>query len=383
MQKKRTEPYIATYLHSKGNRLGLPIGGNFELTARCNFDCPMCYVHLKQEDIDAAGKELTAEQWIGIAREAKERGMVFALLTGGEPFVRKDFFEIYSAMKAMGLLISINSNGSMLTGEIREKLLEDPPFRMNISLYGGSNDTYQTMCGQPAYDRVFENIRAMKQAGVDICINLSITPYNQHDIEKIYASAEELGVHVRASSYMYPAVRVNGEYGCGNRLSPTEAARCSVRSDLVRFTPEEFAARAESMKNLTAVEEKECSVDIEAGVRCRAGSSSFWMTWDGRMLPCGMMPYPAAYPLEVGFEAAWQQIREQTRAIRTPSECTVCPKKDVCSVCAAVCVTETGAFDKVPGYVCEMTDAVVKETWNACQERRKKEHEDKERTDKA
>ena len=55
MKKRNTEPYIATYLHSKGRQLGLPIGGNFELTARCNFNCPMCYVHLKKEDIEAQG----------------------------------------------------------------------------------------------------------------------------------------------------------------------------------------------------------------------------------------------------------------------------------------------------------------------------------------
>ena len=41
MKKTSTEPYISSYLHSKGRRLGLPISGTFELTARCNFNCPM------------------------------------------------------------------------------------------------------------------------------------------------------------------------------------------------------------------------------------------------------------------------------------------------------------------------------------------------------
>ena len=76
----------------------------------------MCYVHLHQDDIDARGRELTAQQWIELGRQAKAAGMMFLLLTGGEPFVRKDFFEIYSALKQMCLLISINSNGSMLKG---------------------------------------------------------------------------------------------------------------------------------------------------------------------------------------------------------------------------------------------------------------------------
>ena len=51
MTRKNTEPYISTYLHQKGRDLGLPIAGNFELTARCNFNCPMCYVHMTQEQV--------------------------------------------------------------------------------------------------------------------------------------------------------------------------------------------------------------------------------------------------------------------------------------------------------------------------------------------
>ncbi len=369
LQRNQNEPYLSAYLHNKGRRLGLPVSGTFELTARCNFHCPMCYVHLSQEDAEAAGRELTAREWIDLAREAKNQGMVFALLTGGEPFVRKDFFEIYSAMKQMGILVSINSNGSMLSGPVLEKLLENPPFRVNISLYGGSNETYRNMCGRDAYETVVENIRALREAGVDVRLNLSITPYNHQDIGKICDAARELGVHVKGSSYMYPSIRVNGQqYGEGNRLSPDEAAEAGLQWDLLRFTPEQFAQRAEAMHALHPLAPEDCPLEIDAGVRCRAGSSSFWMTWDGRMLPCGMMPHPVAYPLEVGFQTAWNQIREATRAIRTPSQCAVCPKRDVCGPCAAICITETGYFDQLPEYKCRMTDALIEKTWQAyCQ----------------
>ena len=375
MEQRRTEPLMSSFLHAKGAQLGLPIAGNFELTARCNFDCPMCYVHLSSEDVKAAGQELTAKQWIDIAREAKDRGMMFVLLTGGEPFVRKDFFEIYEAMKAMGLLISINSNGSMLEGEILKKLLDNPPFRINISLYGGCDETYRNMCGQDAFQRVVRNIRALKEAGVDVQINLSITPYNQQDLEKIYAITQELQLQVKASSYMYPPVRVNGnQTGCGNRLTPEEAAKCMARWDQLRFTPEEFSLRAQRMKELVSVGERECSVDMNEGVGCRAGVTSFWMTWDGRMMPCGMMLKPEVRPLAIGFGAAWDALRRLTGQIRRPSACAVCPNHEICAVCAAVCVTETGAFDRVPEYVCRQTAAMVKETWAAYEERKK--HED-------
>jgi radical SAM protein with 4Fe4S-binding SPASM domain len=262
----------------------------------------------------------------------------------------------------MGLLISINSNGSMIKGEILEKLLQDPPHRINISLYGGSNETYKGMCGLNAFDTVVENIRTLKSAGVDVRINVSITAHNRKDIEKIYALSQELNVHMKATSYMYPAIRVNGEYGCNNRLNPEEAAHCMVELDALRMTREQFNQRALDLKNKTATFERECSGDLDEGVTCRAGSTSFWMTWDGRMLPCGMMPGPTAYPLETGFAPAWEYIRQATAAIRMPSECQSCPKRKMCAVCAAICVSETGAFDKKPEYLCRMTDENIHAT---------------------
>lgn len=348
----RTEPMLSTYLHAQGARLGLPISGTFELTARCNFSCPMCYVHLCKAD---PTQELTAEQWLDLARQAKDQGMIFALLTGGEPFVRKDFFDIYKGMKAMGLMISINSNGSMLNGDILRRLLEDPPFRINISLYGGCEETYRQMCGQNAFHQVLEAITSLKEAGVDVRLNYSITLQNCQDMEEIYRIAQRLGIHVKASSYMYPPVRV-GLASTGERMTAQESALYGVKWDQLRLTDEEFAKRA---KAYSLCEERECSVDLDEGVGCRAGTTSFWMTWDGRMLPCGMMPYPVSYPLQIGFKEAWEQIRLATKQIKLPTACAGCSKRQLCSMCAAVCVTETGAFDSVPEYVCRRTDESI------------------------
>lgn len=364
MTSLRSEPRIATYLHARGAYLGLPVGGNFELTARCNFNCPMCYVHKKDGEVEG---ELTGQQWIDLAEQARDEGMMFALLTGGEPFVRKDFFDIYGAMKEMGLMVSINSNGSMISGSIRERLLADPPFRINVSLYGGCEQTYSSMCGQSMFRDVVENVRALKEAGVDVRLNVSITPYNLGDLEDIFRISRELGVHAKATSYMYPPIRLDGDKS--HRLSAEEAAQAMVDWDLLRFTPEEFAQRAKALKSFEAVEQRECVADLHEGVRCRAGSTSCWLTWDGRMLPCGMMPGPQTRPLEQGFAAAWRELRELTRQIRTPSKCTECPSRPVCCTCAAVCLGETGRTDQVPEYVCRMTAQQIERAWRAYEER--------------
>ncbi len=80
----------------------------------------MCYVH--HPDADLSG-ELSTLQLLSIAEKARPRNDIRAFLTGGEPFVRRDFFEIYDGMKRLGLLISINSNGSL----IRERSSTDSP----------------------------------------------------------------------------------------------------------------------------------------------------------------------------------------------------------------------------------------------------------------
>ena len=185
-----------------------------------------------------------------------------------------------------------------------------------------------------------------------------------------YRSVQKLNVNVRASSYMYPSVRVNGEnYGCGNRLSCEESAKYSVAWDALRLPEEDFMSRAEALMRLEGTEQEGCPLEEGEGIRCRAGSTSFWMTWDGKMLPCGMMLTPEVYPLEIGFDAAWEQIRAETAKIRTPAKCVSCGYKEICGACAAVYYTETGAFDKVPGYMCQWVDGTIEETWKAYQKR--------------
>lgn len=368
MTVRSSEPALSAYLHTKGAPLGIPVGGNFELTARCNFDCPMCYVHLSAEEIAAQGKELTAQQWISIAEQARDRGLMFALLTGGEPLVRKDFFEIYGAMKEMGLLISLNSNGSTLQGENLQRLIDDPPQRINVSLYGGCPETYRTMCGNDAFEGVVENLRQLRKASIDVRLNVSLTPYNYQDLDQIYSISKDLKAPMKVSSYMYPPIRVNRD--CEHRLSAEEAARIAVKWDQMRLSQEEFEQRVKGYQAMEAVELKECSVDPDLGVSCRAGSTSFWMTWDGRMLPCGMMPGPETYPLEVGFDAAWDELRRRTAQLPNPVKCACCKYRNFCSVCSAVCVTETGHFDQVPEYVCRMTEQTAYYMNQAYQERK-------------
>lgn len=69
----------------------IPLSGTFELTPRCNFNCKMCYVHLAADRIPLFGKELTAAEWIRVAEEARDAGMLQLCITGGEPILHPEF----------------------------------------------------------------------------------------------------------------------------------------------------------------------------------------------------------------------------------------------------------------------------------------------------
>ena len=91
----------------------IPISGTFELTCRCNFQCRMCYVHLQPDRISEYGGELSAKEWLRIAKEAKEAGTVWLCITGGEPLLQMDFLlDFCKKAKAQGVNITIDTSGN-------------------------------------------------------------------------------------------------------------------------------------------------------------------------------------------------------------------------------------------------------------------------------
>lgn len=359
VQNSIIEPRLSTYLHAKGTQLGLPVSGNFELTSRCNFNCKMCYVHGQTNQKKLIEQELTADQWLSIASDARDEGMLFLLLTGGEPFIRKDFVQIYEELIKMGMMVSINTNASLYNEELRELFQKYPPARINVSLYGGTEDTYQSLCGNTSFKKVVNNLRSMKEDHLSVRLNVTLTPYNVSDMQMINDISKELNLHVKATSYMYPPVRVDGKIGNNQaRFSAEEAGKVLANWDFIRETAEQFKFREEKM----CWYETPCEFKKPEGVTCRAGRSSFWLTWDGNMLPCGMMSDLSVSVQKYGFAKAWEKIRQMTQAIRLPTECAGCANKANCGICAAICKSETGEFGVKPEYVCEFTKARCLET---------------------
>ena len=108
-------------MYEDAGKRGVPLGGTFELSPLCNMNCKMCYIRISKEEMEKQGKLLTADEWLSLAKEAKSKGMLFLLLTGGEPFLYPDFWKLYESLKQMGFFVSINTNATLLEGETLER----------------------------------------------------------------------------------------------------------------------------------------------------------------------------------------------------------------------------------------------------------------------
>lgn len=159
-------------LFARADMLGVPLSGTFELTPRCNFRCKMCYIHRAEHDAAARAAERSAAQWLALAEQCCREGTLMLLLTGGEPLLRPDFREIYTGCKRMGLVLSVNTNASLIDDDMVELFAANPPRRINITLYGASPETYGALCGsREAYARVVRAILNLQSAGVIVKLN--------------------------------------------------------------------------------------------------------------------------------------------------------------------------------------------------------------------
>lgn len=320
-----------------------PINGTFELTERCNLTCSMCNVRHSAGNSSIHSKELSSADWLELASQAIDNGTVFLLLTGGEVFLRPDFFDIYTPLTRLGFLITLFTNGTLITDTIAHSLADLPPSKMEITLYGATAATYETVTGVTgSFARCCEGIETLVKYGVPLGLKTTLTRQNVKELRAMRQLASDWGLSFSAD-WLVTKRRDLGTAAIEEcRLNPDVCIELES-SNLATAQPwMETAIRGSSSGN-------------DENFYCQAGKTTFAINPYGEMNPCSDLIVPAALPLQIGFKAAWEQIQYFVdNAPLLSQACLTCDVRQYCPCCPAWSAIETGSLNGAVPYLCEI-----------------------------
>src|SRR5258706_7500926 len=191
--------------HHAGQRA--PVEVSIEMTRRCPLECKHCYNNLPMGDLPARNRELSKEEHFQLIDQLVEVGAFWLLYTGGEIFARKDFLEIYTYAKQKGFLVTLFTNGTLITEKIADYLVEWPPFAIEITLYGRTKETYEALTQIPgSYERCLRGIKLLREKGLPLKLKTVATSINKHEIFAMKQFADDLGVEFKFDGQINPRI---------------------------------------------------------------------------------------------------------------------------------------------------------------------------------
>ncbi|HJC43963.1 MAG TPA: radical SAM protein [Candidatus Mediterraneibacter gallistercoris] len=342
----------------RGKRLQRPVSGTLELLPLCNMACDMCYVHRSLAEVEALGGLRPIEDWIRLGKEMANAGVLFLMLTGGEPLLFPNFQELYLELKQLGMILTVNTNGTLINETWADLFGKYKPRRINVTLYGSDNETYEELCHYPnGFSRTLYGIQLLRERGVDVKINGSMTRVNRKNMDAIYQIGRNLSVPVHMDTYMLPGLNERDiPFNQQSRLSPEEAAVADVYAQRMEKSPELFWKYVETKISQT----EENNIRYPDQLTCLAGNCSFAINWLGKMRPCVTFDEPAVSVFELGFEEAWHTVSQKSKEIKLSETCVKCTLRPLCKVCVASSFLETGNYDGVPEYLCRYAEEMLR-----------------------
>lgn len=338
---------FSSALHARVGNQRLPMDVTIEVTRRCPFNCAHCYNNLPMGDREASRHELTVAEHHRILDQLADAGCLWLCFTGGEIFARRDFLDIYTYAKRKGFLVTLFTNGAIVTPRIADTLGEWRPFDIEVTLYGRTRETFERLTRTPgSYDRCLDGIRILKERGLPLSLKTVVVTLNRHEIHEMKRFAEEeLGLSFKFDAEMTPRIDCS--------MSPLE----------VRLTPEEVVeldledpdrlAEWERFANLFIGPQHPPGKEDEV-YTCGGGINSFAIDPMGKMSVC-VLSHRETYDLRTGtVEEGWNRFLRQVRDQRTSrvTKCTRCHLMSMCGKCPANGDLETGDPESPVDFLC-------------------------------
>lgn len=180
---------------------------SYELNLGCNYDCEHCYLGEKRFD------GLDWPDRVRLLNTIAASGVLWLQLTGGEPLIDSLFEQTHAYAWELGMQIQLSSNGATLhRPKMLDLLTKMPPYRVTLSIYGGTAESYDAMTRRPGSFRKFmKGLAAAHEAGLSLRVNIVVSNRNQHEVELMREIAESHGAEAFEYNQISPTIYGGGE----------------------------------------------------------------------------------------------------------------------------------------------------------------------------
>lgn len=317
-----------------------PIAGSIELTLRCNVRCRHCYILYP----GATSGEMSTDEVKAILDRLAENGVLFLLMTGGEIFARCDFRDIYLHAKRLGFLITLFTNATLVDESLADFLAEWPPRRVEVTIYGHTERTYEKVTGvRGSFARFRCGVELLRSRGLALGLKTVAMKSNLHEFEAMRDWAASLGAPFRFDSLINPRLD-GGTQTLAERLAPEEVVRLEDNGDAERRHYQSLIDRARR------------APPTERAFACGAGIRTFHVDPRGHIHPC-MMWRAKPYDAKTGdLGSGWRRHLAALRDTPVPADsgCRTCNQRMLCSNCSATSLLENGEAGRPVPYYCSI-----------------------------
>jgi radical SAM protein with 4Fe4S-binding SPASM domain len=335
-------------VHGRAEPMRVPVNGTIEVSHRCPLQCQHCYNNLPMNDFVARARELTLDDYKKLLDELADLGCLWLLFSGGEIFARRDFLDIYAYAKRKGFLITLFTNGTMITEKIADFLADLRPFTIEITLYGATKETYEKLTRIPgSYERCLRGIDLLLERKLPLKLKTVALSLTKHEIPMMRQMAADRGVEFTFDAMINPRIDCSSS-PLAVRLKPSEI----VELDL------ENADRVSEWRRLARDHGSPEYVEGESRqlYACGGGVNSFAIDPYGDLSICVLSHVDKYNVRDGGFREGWEKylLAVRMREITRPTKCTGCGLKSMCGMCAANGELENGDAESPVDFLCQV-----------------------------
>jgi len=326
----------------------------WEITSACNLKC----VHCRACPVEQRSpEELTTDEGKRLIDQIASFSKPVLVLSGGEPLIRPDIFEIAAYGAAIGLNIALATNGTLVMPKIAREVKESGVRRVSVSIDGAtaaSHDGFRGLSG--AFEGAWRGIESIKEAGIPFQINTTITKHNVQELPDILNLAVKRGAAALHIFLLVPT-------GCGKEIADEEMIAPEEYERVLNWLYDRSKDVRIGLKATCAPHyfrimhrrAKEEGIGLSLGTRgfdamtkgCLAGSGVCFVSHKGEVYPCGYLPVSAGNIRRQHLRDIWEKA-DVFKVLRDESnlhgKCGYCEFRRVCMGCRARAYACTGNY---------------------------------------